>query len=82
MAKEKNGWKPPPAGLFPDIQKACKEHGHGHGGLWNSMDYDTREVISIDMRACYPASFQGVGEAKPYFERFGHPHPPHDPCSY
>ncbi|MEW8686498.1 MAG: hypothetical protein AB2556_11860 [Candidatus Thiodiazotropha sp.] len=46
---------------------------HGHGGLWNSMYYDTREVVSIDMKACYPASFQGVGEAKPYFERFGHP---------
>ncbi|MEW8688903.1 MAG: hypothetical protein AB2556_24050, partial [Candidatus Thiodiazotropha sp.] len=27
----------------------------------------------IDMKACYPASFQGMGEAKPYFERFGHP---------
>ena len=25
------------------------------------------------MKACYPASFQGMGEAKPYFERFGHP---------
>ncbi|MEW8686492.1 MAG: hypothetical protein AB2556_11830 [Candidatus Thiodiazotropha sp.] len=46
---------------------------HGHGGLWNSMDYDTRDVVSIDMKACYPASFQGMGEARPYFERFGHP---------
>ena len=25
------------------------------------------------MKACYAASFQGMGEAKPYFERFGHP---------
>ena len=25
------------------------------------------------MKAPYPASFQGMGEAKPYFERFGHP---------
>ncbi|MEW8688908.1 MAG: hypothetical protein AB2556_24075 [Candidatus Thiodiazotropha sp.] len=40
---------------------------------WNSMGYDTREVVSIDMKACYPASFQAMGEAKPYFERFGHP---------
>ncbi|MEW8688577.1 MAG: hypothetical protein AB2556_22415, partial [Candidatus Thiodiazotropha sp.] len=53
----------------PDIEKACVEHGHG--GLWNSMNYDTREVVSIDVKACYPASF--MGEAKPYFERFGHP---------
>ena len=37
------------------------------------MDYDTRDLVSIDMKACYPASFQGRGEAKPYFERFGHP---------
>ena len=32
-----------------------------------------RDVDSIDMKACYPAFFQGMGEAKPYFERFGHP---------
>ena len=37
------------------------------------MDYDTRDVVSIDMKACYPASFQSMGDAKPYFERFGHP---------
>ncbi|MEW8689088.1 MAG: hypothetical protein AB2556_24980, partial [Candidatus Thiodiazotropha sp.] len=71
VAKERNGWKPTPANLLPDVEKACVEHGHG--GLWNSMNYDTREVVSIDMKACYPASFQGMGEAKPYFERFGHP---------
>ncbi|MEW8685623.1 MAG: hypothetical protein AB2556_07425 [Candidatus Thiodiazotropha sp.] len=71
MAKERNGCKRTPAILLPDIQKACVEHGHG--GLWNSMGYDTREVVSIDMKVCYPASFQGMGEAKPYFERFGHP---------
>ena len=46
---------------------------HGHGGLWNLIDYDTWDVVSIDMKACYPASFQGMGEAKPYFERLGHP---------
>ena len=71
MAKERNGWKPTPANLLPDIEKACVEHGHG--GVWNSMNYDKREVVSIDMKACYPASFQGMGEAKPYFEQFGHP---------
>ena len=71
MAKERNGWKPTPANLLDDIQKACVEHGHG--GLWNSMEYDTRDITSIDMKACYPASFQGYGEAKPYFQRFGHP---------
>ena len=71
MAKERNGWKPTPASLEGDIQKACVEHGHG--GLWSLMDYDTWDVVSIDMRSCFPASFQGEGEAKPYFQRFGHP---------
>ena len=71
MAKEKKAWKPTPASLLQDIRKACVEHGHG--GLWNLMDYDMRDVVSIDMKFCYPASFQGMGEAKPYFERFGHP---------
>ncbi|MEW8689156.1 MAG: hypothetical protein AB2556_25320 [Candidatus Thiodiazotropha sp.] len=70
-AKDRNGWKPTPASFLPDIQRACMEHGHG--GLSNSMGYDTEDIISIDMRACYPASYQGMGEAKPYFERFGHP---------
>ena len=37
------------------------------------MDYDTRDVVSIDMKARYPASYQGMGKAKPYFEWFGHP---------
>ena len=45
MAKEKNAWKPTPISFLPDIQKACVEHGHG--GLWNSMDYDTRDVDSM-----------------------------------
>ena len=71
MAKERNGWKPTPASLKDDIQKACVEHGHG--GLWASRNYDTRDVVCIDMKSCYPASFQGEGEANPYFIRFGHP---------
>ena len=75
MAKEKNGWNPTSASLLLDIQKACVEHGHG--GLWNSMDFDTKEVVSIDMKACYPACFQDMGDAKPYF---GHPTQRNDPC--
>ena len=70
-AKEKNAWKPTPASLKQYIQKACVEHGHG--GVWNSIDYATRDVVSIGMKACYPASFQGMGKAKPYFEWFEHP---------
>lgn len=70
-AKENNGWKLTIAGFLDDVQKACMEHRHG--GLWNAMGYDTRDVVSIDMKACYPASFQGEGETKPYFKRFGHP---------
>ncbi|MEW8688997.1 MAG: hypothetical protein AB2556_24525 [Candidatus Thiodiazotropha sp.] len=40
---------------------------------WRTLGYDTREVVSIDIKVCYPASFQGMGKANPYFERFGHP---------
>ena len=71
VAKEKNGWKPTPAHFLEEVQAACVEHGHG--GLWNADIYDTRDVVSIDMKACYPASFQGHGEAAPWFQRFGHP---------
>ncbi|MEW8689288.1 MAG: hypothetical protein AB2556_25990 [Candidatus Thiodiazotropha sp.] len=71
IAKDWCGWKPAPASLLQDIQRACVEHGHD--GLWNSMGYDTEDIITMDTRACYPASFQGMGEVKPYFERFGHP---------
>ena len=46
---------------------------HGHGGLWNAPNYHVNDVVSIDMKACYPASFQGKGEAAPWFQRFGHP---------
>ena len=71
MAIQKNTWKPTPGSCLDDIQKACVEHGHG--GLWNANHYDTKDVFCIDMKSCYPASMQGMGEAKPYFERFGHP---------
>ena len=70
-AKVHNSWKPTPASLLDDIHKACVENGHG--GLGNSMNYDTRGVVSIDMKACYPASFQGEGEANPSFVRSGTP---------
>ena len=53
MAKEK---KPASASLLTDIKKAYVYHGYG--GLWDSMDYDTRDVVSITLKACYPAFFQ------------------------
>ena len=71
VAKERNGWKPTPVHLLEEVQASCVEHGHG--GLWNAESYDTRDVVAIDMKACYPASFQGHGEAAPWFKRFGHP---------
>ena len=70
MAKEKNGWKPTPANLLDTVEASCIEHSHG--GLWNGK-YHVDDVISIDMKACYPASFQGQGEAARWFKRFGHP---------
>ncbi|KAK3782034.1 hypothetical protein RRG08_027208 [Elysia crispata] len=71
VTREKNVWKPTPVNLLDMVQAACVEHGHG--GLWNAPDYHVNEVVSIDMKACYPASFQGQGEAAPWFQRFGHP---------
>ncbi|KAK3700996.1 hypothetical protein RRG08_063250 [Elysia crispata] len=71
VTREKNAWKPTPVNLLDMVQAACVEHGHG--GLWNAPDYHVFEVVSIDMKACYPASFQGKGEAAPWFQRFGHP---------
>lgn len=78
VAREKNVWKPTPVNLLDMVQAACVEHGHG--GLWNSPDYQVNQVVSIDMKSCYPASFQGQGEAAqgqgeaaPWFQRFGHP---------
>ena len=37
------------------------------------LSYHVDDIVSIDMKACYPASFHGLGEAQPYFQRFGHP---------
>ena len=71
VTREKNVWKPTPVNLLDMVEAACMEHGHG--GLWNVPDYHVNEVVSIDMKACYPASFQGQGEAAPWFQRFGHP---------
>ncbi|KAK3796753.1 hypothetical protein RRG08_045761 [Elysia crispata] len=71
VTREKNVWKPTPVNLLDMVQAACVEHGHG--GLWNAPDYHVNEVVSIDMKACYPASFQGKGEAAPWFQHFGHP---------
>lgn len=71
VAREKNGWRPTPVGLLEEVQASCVEHGHG--GLWNAERYHVSEVVCIDMKACYPASFQGRGEAAPWFSRFGHP---------
>ena len=71
VARERNEWKPTPASILDDVQKSCVEHGHG--GLWNAAQYHVNEIVSIDMKSCYPASFTGQGECQPYFERFGHP---------
>ena len=67
VARDKNNWRPTPANLVDEAQVACVEHGHG--GLWNTPSYHTQDVVSIDMKACYPASFQGEGEASPWFRR-------------
>lgn len=29
ITMKKNGWRPTPASILDDVQKACVEHGHG-----------------------------------------------------
>ena len=70
FARMKNAWRPTRVDFLPDIEASCIEFSHG--GLWNTQ-YDRENMISIDMIACYPASFLGYGEAAKYFKRFGHP---------
>ena len=70
FARIKNAWKPTRVEFLPDIEDSCLEFNHG--GLWNQK-YDRDNIISVDMVACYPASFLGYGECTEYFKRFGHP---------
>ena len=70
-ARENNGWRPTPASLLEDTQNACVEQEHG--GLWNTTSYKVEDVVCIDMKSWYPASLEGEGESKPYYEWFRHP---------
>lgn len=67
-ARQKNNWE---YSKYAEIEHACVEHGHG--GLWK-VEYDKEKYLSLDMKHCYPASFKGLGDCKPYFEKYGHPH--------
>jgi hypothetical protein len=71
LANEINEWRPTPASMQENIGQACVEHGHG--GRWNASNYQTGDVVCIDMKECYPASMRGQGECSPWFKRFGHP---------
>src|SRR5271154_7178073 len=71
LANEINEWRPTPASMQENIGQACIEHGHG--GRWNAPNYQTGDVVCIDMKECYPASMQEQGEYSPWFKRFGHP---------
>lgn len=72
ITKEKNKWRATPNSLLEDIQKCCVEFRHG--GLWCHEDgYDINDVVSLDMTACYPGSFKGMGDCAEYFRKYGHP---------
>lgn len=47
--RENEGCKPTPASLLEDIRK------HWNTGTVASTRYDVKNVISIDMKSCYPA---------------------------
>ncbi|RHZ52865.1 hypothetical protein Glove_456g39 [Diversispora epigaea] len=71
LANEINEWHPITGKINNTIKQACIEYGHG--GCWNSPDYNVNDVICIDMKECYPASMRGQGECITWFKRFGHP---------
>lgn len=48
IPKQGNDWKITLANLQDDIQEACMEHGHG--GLWNSVNYDMRDILSVNIK--------------------------------
>jgi len=63
LANEINEWRPTPASMQENIGQACVEHGHG--GRWNAPNYQTGDVVCIDMKECYLASMRGQGECSP-----------------
>jgi hypothetical protein len=69
VAMKKNSWRPTTEGILDDVQNSCVEMGHGG----NSIDYTPKDVVCVDMKECYSASFQGKGKAAPWFQGFGHP---------
>ena len=64
MAKEKNSRKPTPASLLSDIQKAWR--ASGIDGLRHQRHRQHRHEGLLS------GLLPGLGDAKPYFDRFGH----------
>ena len=72
ITREKNNWRPTPKDVLEDVEKACTEFSHG--GLWcHPEGYIVDNVVSLDMSACYPGSFTGMGDCAKYFNIYGHP---------
>lgn len=38
-----------------------------------ALEYTLEDVVCVDMKEFYHASFQGKGVAAPWFRKFGHP---------
>ena len=70
MAKEKNGWKP----SRPTCSMTLRQLAWNMATAVFGTRCLTTQEMSYDVKACYmyPASFQGQGKTRPYFERFGH----------
>lgn len=75
LARILNGWKRTPVKYKSQIDASCIEGRHG--GVWNAEAYHVERYVSIDIKEAYPACFRGLGECRPYYERYGHPEPPY-----
>ncbi|CAG8645838.1 9023_t:CDS:2, partial [Racocetra persica] len=56
LANEINDWHLTPASVHENIKQSCVKHGHG--GYWNTPNYQVEDVVCIDMKECYPASMR------------------------
>ena len=63
------GNRPQPASSRTSKRSAWNTATAASGTRWTI----TWRRSLLDMKACYAASFRGMCEAKPYFERIGHP---------
>ena len=74
--KQRNGFQPTPASFLDVAQKACVEAGHG--GIWNSMEYDSGGGRLYRHENMLPGELPGTGRVRALVPPLRPPNPPHD----